>query len=151
MARRVVQIVILTGLFGLLLPDGTNAGGKAGGHHAAHFDKCAKACTTCMRECESCAHHCAHLIAQGQKEHLKTLGTCADCADFCTAAARIVSRGGSMAGTICESCAKACDICGKACEDLPNDEHMQRCAKACRDCARECREMIQHLSQDQAK
>jgi hypothetical protein len=121
-------------------------GKKAGGHHNEHFDKCAKACTACLRECESCAHHCAHLVAEGKKEHLKTLGTCADCADFCAAAARIVARHGKMSVLICESCAKACDTCGKACEEHPKDEHMTRCAKACRDCAAACREMIQHAA-----
>jgi hypothetical protein len=120
---------------------------QGGGHHAAHFDQCAKACTDCLRECESCAHHCAVLISQGQKEHIKTLATCADCAEFCGAAARIVAHQGPMANLICDSCAKACDTCGKACEGYPNDEHMQRCAKACRDCAKACRDMIDHVNQ----
>jgi hypothetical protein len=151
MQRRVILGVVVMAVLGLLSGGTISAGGQAGGHHAAHMDKCAKACTMCLRECESCAHHCAHLISQGQKEHLKTLGTCADCADFCAAAARIVSRHGPMATTICESCAKACDTCGKACEGFPNDEHMARCAKACRDCASECRTMIQHMNQGQAK
>src|SRR5438067_1119339 len=83
---------------------------KAHDPHAAHFEQCAKACTDCMRECEACARHCADLTASGKKEHRHTLGTCADCAEFCAAAAKIVSRQGPMASTICESCAKACDI-----------------------------------------
>src|SRR5579871_2084657 len=110
--------------------------------HAGHFAQCAKACTDCLRECESCANHCAHLVAEGKKDHLTTLGTCADCAEFCTSAAKIVARQGPMAGTICESCAKACDTCGAACEKFPQDEHMKQCAKACRDCAKACRDML---------
>ncbi len=140
-----LALICLTGL-------DASAGGKAAGgkgtgekgHHHGAFEKCAKACTECLRECESCAHHCAHLVAAGKKEHFKTLGTCIDCSDFCAAAARIVSRHGPMATTICESCAKACDTCGAACEKHMDDQHMTRCAKACRDCARECREMIKH-------
>jgi hypothetical protein len=150
----------LSGVLAVLVTVGLVLGGRslaqqekgaAGGahHHDEHataFDKCARACTTCMRECESCANHCAHLVAAGKKQHLHTLGTCADCAEFCGAAARIVSHRGPMAGLICDSCAKACKDCERACEQTgAGDEHMQRCAKACRACADACREMIQHL------
>src|SRR5262249_22616229 len=114
---------------------------------AAQFQHCAKACTDCLRECESCAH----LVASGQKDRLRTLGTCADCAEVCTAAAKIVSRYGPLIGTICESCAKACDTCAAECEKHGNDEHMQRCAKVCRDCAKACQDMLKHLGQDGAK
>jgi len=92
---------------------------KVDDKHAAHFEQCAKACTDCLRECESCAHHCAHLVAAGKKDHLRTLGTCADCADVCTAAAKVVARHGPLTSTICESCAKACAACAVECESLP--------------------------------
>jgi hypothetical protein len=112
--------------------------------HAAHFEACARACTTCLRACESCALHCAKLVNQGKKDHLRTLGTCLDCAEFCASAARIVSRHGPLSNTICEACAKACENCGGQCKKFSDDEHMQQCAKACRECAQACREMIQH-------
>jgi hypothetical protein len=115
---------------------------KGHGHEA--FVRCARACADCMRECESCAHHCAHMVADGKKDHLKTLGTCADCGDFCALAARVVSRHGPLAVPTCEACAKACDVCGGACEKFPDDEHMKRCARACRDCAKACRDMVMH-------
>ncbi len=127
---------------------GLRADDKKADMHAAHFDTCAKACADCMRECESCAHHCAHLLADGKKEHMTTLGTCTDCAEFCAAAAKITSRHGPMATNICDSCAKACDTCAAACEKMPNDEHMAKCAKACRDCAKACREMVKHVSEN---
>jgi len=118
--------------------------------HAAHFNQCAKACADCMRECESCAHHCAHLVAGGKKEHLRTLGTCADCGDVCAAAAKVTSRHGPAAAPTCESCAKVCDLCAAACEKFPEDEHMKRCAKACKDCAKACREMIHMVGKEPA-
>ena len=121
---------------------------KGDDKHSAHSEQCAKACTDCLHECESCAHHCANLVASGQKDHLRALGTCADCADVCTAAAKVVSRHGPLTGTICESCAKACDLCAAECEKHSQDEHMKRCAKACRDCAKACRDMIKHLGHD---
>lgn len=125
--------------------DPAAAGGKKhAGDHAAHMQQCAKACADCMRECDMCARYCADLVAQGKKDHLHTLGTCLDCAEFCASAARIVSRNGPMVNTICEACAKACDVCGAACEKHSGDAHMQRCAKACRDCAAACREMLKH-------
>jgi hypothetical protein len=119
--------------------------------HDTHYVECAKACTMCLRECESCAHHCAHLLTDGKKDHLRSLGTCADCAEFCASAAKITSRHGPMAVPICEACAKACDICGTECEKFPDDEHMKRCAQACRECAKACREMAQHLGGTVAK
>lgn len=121
---------------------------KADGKHHVHFQECAKACADCMRECEMCARHCAHKVAAGHKEHMTTLGTCADCAEFCAASARIVSRHGPMAALICQQCARACDVCGAACERFPDDAHMQRCAKECRECAQACREMLKHTDQN---
>jgi hypothetical protein len=135
-----------------LLSSGGNLlrGDDKKGHdqQAATFEHCAKACTDCLRECESCAHHCANLVASGEKDHLRTLGTCADCAEVCTAAAKVVSRHGPLARTTCESCAKACDICAAECQKHAQDEHMKQCAIACRDCAKACRDMIKHLAQD---
>jgi hypothetical protein len=113
--------------------------------HAAHFAKCAKACTTCMRECESCLLHCAHMLAQGKKEHQRTLGTCLDCSEVCGAAAKIVGHHGPLSNVICEACAKACDVCGAACAKFTDDQHMQRCAKECRTCAAACREMLDQI------
>ena len=139
-------LILLAGLPALR----TRADDKGHEAHAAHFDHCAKACTECMRECESCARHCVHLVADGKKDHLKTVGTCSDCAEFCAAAAKITSHQGPMAVLVCEACAKACDSCGKECEKFPEDEHMKRCAKACRECAKACREMVEMIGKESA-
>jgi hypothetical protein len=116
--------------------------------HSEHdhvFSKCADACNDCQRECDSCATHCAHMLADGKKQHMATLQTCQDCADACTAAARIVSRHGPFSHVICESCAQACDKCAAECEKFKSDEHMARCAQECRKCLKACREMISHI------
>ncbi len=124
--------------------------GQADEHkHAGHMEECAKACALCMRECESCSDHCARLLASGKIEHLATLQTCTDCADICATAAKITSRHGPMAVTICEACAKSCDTCGAACQKNATDKHMQECANACRTCALACREMIKHIGHEQ--
>ena len=127
----------------MLAGAGPIADEKASDHkHGGMSEHCAKACAECMRECEVCARHCGQLIVDGRKEHFTTLGTCADCAEFCAAAAKIVSRRGPMSSAICESCAKACDVCGQACEKSASDEEMTRCAKVCRECAKACRDML---------
>jgi hypothetical protein len=116
---------------------------KHGMHEA--FKKCAEACNACQLECDSCATHCAHLIAEGKKDHLKTLQTCNDCAEFCSAATRIVAGGGPFSDLICDGCAEACARCAKACEQFPDDAAMKRCAEECRKCEKACRDMLKHV------
>jgi hypothetical protein len=118
--------------------------GYAQHEHHEQFDKCAKACSDCARACDSCAHHCAHMLADGKKEHMKTLRSCQDCATHCAAAACIVARHGVYSDLICTACAEACARCGKACEQFPDDKHMKACAEECRKCEKECREMLKH-------
>jgi hypothetical protein len=123
----------------------TAVGQAAGKHdmHGEHFDKCAKACADCQLACSSCAAHCAGLLADGKKEHGKTLRTCLDCADHCAAAAQIVSRRGPFSDLICKACADACARCGKACAQHSADAHMKACADECRRCEKACRTMIE--------
>jgi len=105
---------------------------------------CAKACNDCQRECDICARHCADLLAAGKKDHLKTLGTCTDCAEFCSTAARMMARRSPMSPQICEGCLHACENCGAECEKFKDDEHMKRCAEECKKCAKACREMLKY-------
>ena len=109
-------------------------------HHA--FDKCATACSDCQRACDSCDAHCAKLLADGKKEHLKTLQMCQDCSTHCAAAASIVARKGPFAELICKACAEACRRCGKTCERFPDDPMMKKCAEECRKCETACRHML---------
>ena len=81
---------------------------KPEGHkHDESLEECAEACNECQRECDACAQHCAMLLGAGKKEHMATLQSCQDCADICTAAARIVARGGAYMKIICMACADA--------------------------------------------
>ncbi len=117
---------------------------KAHADHDISLQACAKACSDCQRACDSCATHCAHMLADGKKEHAATLATCRDCAEFCSAAARIVASGGPFAALICESCTEACARCAKECEKFPGDKHMKMCAEECSKCEKACREMVKH-------
>ncbi len=113
--------------------------------HHEHFAKCAKACADCQVSCDSCFHHCAALVAKGKKEHVKTMLSCVDCADYCALAGKLSARHSAYSATACDGCAKACDDCAKECEKFKDDKHMADCAKSCRDCAKACRTMIGHL------
>src|SRR5262249_39007845 len=126
-------------------PTGAAATKPAADHkHDSHFMDCAKACHACARECDACGAHCAKLIAEGKKEHLKTLKTCQDCGTFCSAAACITARSGPFSDLICKSCADACKRCGDACSKYKTDEMMKRCADECYRCEKACKEMLKH-------
>ncbi len=105
------------------------------------FQDCAKACSECQLVCDGCVTHCASMMNEGKKEHATTLKSCQDCADICTAAARILSRGGPYSKITCQACADICAQCASECEKFPNDPHMVRCAEECRKCEKMCREM----------
>jgi hypothetical protein len=112
--------------------------------HAEHFMQCAKACVECQLQCDLCFKHCLTLLAEGKKDHARTVQSCVDCADHCKLAATLSSRMSPYAGFACEGCAKSCDDCATLCEKFPDDKHMAACAKSCRDCAKSCREMTKH-------
>ncbi len=64
-------------------------------------------------------HAFAHLMHSGQKEHLTTLMTCQDCANFCAAASQIVARGGPFADLICKSCAEPAPVAARSAKSFP--------------------------------
>ena len=115
-------------------------------HHAAYME-CAKACGECALACDSCASHCAKLVADGKREHLKTLQTCQDCAAFCGTAACITAKAGPFSDLICTSCADACKRCGDECDKYKSDQVMKECADECRKCEKACRDMLKHVAQ----
>jgi hypothetical protein len=148
--------LLLTALFALSLGAVTLNGqdrpaapaqpGATGGHAAA-FEQCAKACDDCARVCDQCSAHCAKLLADGKKEHLKTLQTCQDCATICSAASCVVAKGGPFSDLICTACADACKRCGDECDQHKDDPMMKKCADECRRCEKACRDMLQHTGQ----
>jgi hypothetical protein len=113
--------------------------------HSEHMMKCARICADCQLECDSCFAHCKALLAEGRKEHAKTLQTCIDCSECCSVAAKLTARGSPFAVYACDACAKCCDDCAAACEKFPDDQHMKKCATSCRACSKACKEMIEHL------
>ena len=146
MNRRAVLGILGAGAAGLAgIADNRALADEPHAKHAEHFDRCAKACAECLQECDSCYHHCAGLVAEGHKDHARTMNLCVDCGEICSASARLAARQSVLAAIICEACAKACDECAAACGKFPNDKHMAKCATACRDCAAACRDMIKSI------
>jgi hypothetical protein len=139
--------VTALGVQGVSVRSATAQQKEEGGHrhHDEAMRACAQACSACQHECDACGTHCAHLVSKGNSEHLTTLMTCQDCADFCASAAQIVARGGPFADLICASCADACARCEKECDKFKEDKFMQRCAEECRKCEKACRTMLKHL------
>src|SRR5262249_4395806 len=96
----VVAVVLAGGFWAVhLLAAGQRTDAPA--HHSAEMEKCIKECERCARECESCFNHCTMLVAQGHKEHVRTLKTCIDCGEFCAAAAKLTARHGAFMGLMC--------------------------------------------------
>src|SRR6516162_11840395 len=86
-------------------------GGDKTHEHGHAFAACAKACADCSNSCASCYEHCASMVAQGKKEHVRTMTLCNDCAEVCSTAAKLTSRRSPFSTIICEACAKTCDDC----------------------------------------
>jgi hypothetical protein len=118
---------------------------RAQHEHAEHFLKCAKACNDCQLQCDSCFKHCLTLLADGKKEHAKTVQLCADCGECCTTCSTLCARQSPLARPMLECCVTCCDECAVACAKVTDDKHMAACAKSCRDCSKECRAMLKHL------
>jgi len=112
--------------------------------HHAMYEACAKVCADCMLTCEKTAHHCSELVTAGKKDHAKAMKLTADCAGFCSLAAKMTAGHSELAAPACEACAKACDVCAAECEKFADMPEMKACAESCRKCAASCREMVKH-------
>ena len=72
---------------------------------------------------------------------------CLDCADVCTATARVVSRQTAyepgVLRPLLEACAAICARCGDECEmHAHTHAHCRICQDACRRCERACRDLL---------
>jgi hypothetical protein len=146
LAVALTGFAVLTALAGTPLTADDKTAVAKDEHHTAFMD-CARACGECALSCDACAAHCAKLVADGKKEHLKTLQTCQDCGAFCGTSAFITAKAGPFSDLICTSCADACKRCGDECEKYKSDTVMKKCAEECRKCEKACRDMLKHVAQ----
>ena len=64
--------------------------------HCCELDKthedCLKACADCAKTCDMTFHHCYMKVAEGKKEHAKSLHLLSDCAGFCGLSACMIAK-----------------------------------------------------------
>lgn len=100
--------------------------------------ECAETCTICADACLA-------------EEMVADMRTCIrldqDCADICTATARVLSRQNgrevAVINALLRTCAEACAACATECEGHGEmHEHCRICAETCRRCERACLELL---------
>jgi hypothetical protein len=99
---------------------------------------CAQACTADADD---------NLSEHNLSEMVKCIRLCLDCADICTATARVVSRQTAYDATVTrpllQACVAACKSCGDECErHAQMHAHCRVCGEACRRCEQACRELL---------
>jgi hypothetical protein len=108
-------------------------------------DRCAKNCAETMNSCNKGFHHCYRQVAEGKKEHARTMHLCVDRAEICGTAAALVARMSPLMVHTCKAAADCCEGLLAQCEKL-NDPEMKSVVEACGSCAKSCREMVQAMS-----
>jgi Domain of Unknown Function (DUF326) len=101
------------------------------------INDCAQACT---------ADNDADLGERDVTEMVRCIRLCTDCADVCTAAARVISRpagyDADVARPLLQACVAICKSCGDECERHAHMPHWRVCAEACRRCEQACRKLL---------
>ena len=73
---------------------------------------------------------------------------CLDCADICTATAKVATRrtgdNDAMVRAQLRACIEACEFTAAECEKHDH-AHCKLCAEMCRECARDCQEALATL------
>jgi hypothetical protein len=100
----------------------------------------------CAAHCDICADAC--LDEEG--DMTRCIRACVDCADICTATAKVLSRAGASGAPWLELvrvCAETCANCAEECEKhADHHDHCRECAEACRRCEQACRELLDSAS-----
>jgi hypothetical protein len=95
----------------------------------------------CSLFCTSCADAC---VAEPM-DMRSCIRACLDCAEVCSATARLAVRRSSqniaMLRAQIEACITACELCAAECERHEH-EHCQLCMTMCRECAGDCRKAL---------
>lgn len=85
----------------------------------------------CASMCSACADAC--LAEPDAADLTACIRLNLDCADVCTATARVLVRSGTITETLLDACAQICRACGDECaRHADHHEHCRLCAQACR-------------------
>lgn len=117
---------------------------------ATDYAEALKALSTCAEICSSCADACL-----SEKDHLEHLRRCIttnlNCADICTATARVLMRQTETPHDLVHAqmhaCIVACQHCAEECESHSEEHaHCRICAETCRYCQERCNFLLGELS-----
>jgi hypothetical protein len=106
--------------------------------------ECLEACSDCAKACDMTYHHCLTQVAEGKREHAKSLQYAADCAGFCALAACNIAKHSPLMAFSCESCAEACKATTAVVSKFDSDE-MKAATKALARCEKSCRAMVEAM------
>jgi len=112
-------------------------------HDKMHED-CLKACSDCARMCDETFHHCYMQVAEGKRDHARSLHLVSDCAGFCSLSACMIAKHSPLMVHSCASCAEACKATAAEVEKFDSAE-MKAAAKSLRTCEASCREMVKAM------
>ena len=112
---------------------------------AAAIDAISDCAQACITDTDS------DLGEQDVTEMVRCIRLCLNCADVCTATARVISRpadyDADVARPLLQACVAICKSCGDECERHAHMQHCQVCAAACRRCEQSCRELLDAMKQ----
>lgn len=147
MKRRDMLGTIGAGVAGIATLSATSA--KAQQASATHHrdkihEDCLNACSDCARMCDETFHHCYVQVAEGKRDHAKSLHLVSDCASFCNLSASMIAKHSPLMMQSCAACGSACATTATEVERFDAPE-MKAAAQALRKCERSCREMVKAM------
>ena len=116
--RREMLSALATGAAGVITlgsqADAAGVGPSDDAHkHDAILKTCCNICNDCAKSCNQTFHHCLAQAALGKQSHAKMAQTVADCGEFCSLSAAMISRESTMMALSCRACADACGRCAR--------------------------------------
>jgi hypothetical protein len=142
MDRREMLGLLGAGAVGLTAVSGSEA--RAEAKLDPVHKECLEACSECARSCDMTYHHCLMEVAQGKKEHAKSLQYAADCAGFCALSACNIAKHSPLMVYSCEACAEACKDTLAVVSKFDSEE-MKAAARSLARCEKSCREMVKAM------
>lgn len=118
--------------------------------HTKDYGEALDAMTTCAEACTSCADACLDETARIEQLR-RCISTNLDCADVCTAAARVLTRQTEPPNGLVQAqlhaCVLACQVCADECERFASAlEYCRICALVCRRCQERCNFLLGEIS-----
>ncbi len=110
------------------------------GHDKIHQD-CLQACGDCAKACDEAFHHCYMQVAEGKREHARSLHLVSDCAGFCALSACTIAKHSPLMAYSCDACAKACADTVAETSKFDSPE-MRAVTKSLKHCEETCKAMV---------